>query len=89
MTGRLPDTTTQIEVAQLLIYRAAWQFGINEPASNIYDMSKTDSAETALDLARSACTYLEYMDMLRGTGYASMMDMIESSGGIDKSLIVD
>ena len=86
---------TQIEVARLLTYRAAWQFDNNDPNPKINYMAKMVSAESALEVARDS------LHIFGGYGYvvdnlieqfyrdASMVDMIGIPGGIDKSLIAD
>jgi len=92
---RLADMDTQIEVARLLTYRAAWQFDNNDPNPKINYMAKMVSAESALEVARDS------LHIFGGYGYvvdnlieqfyrdASMVDMIGIPGGIDKSLIAD
>lgn len=92
---RLADMDTQIEVARLLTYRAAWSFDKNDVNPKINYMAKMVSAESALKVARDS------LHIFGGYGYivenrieqfyrdASMMDIIGMLGEIDKSLIAD
>jgi len=92
---RLADMATQIEVARLLTYRAAWHFDNNDPNPKINYMAKMVSAESALEVARDS------LHIFGGYGYvvenhierfyrdASMVDIIGIPGEIDKSLIAD
>lgn len=92
---RLADMATQIEVARLLTYRAAWHFDNNDPNPKINYMAKMVSAESALEVARDS------LHIFGGYGYvvenrieqfyrdASMVDIIGMPGEIDKSLIAD
>lgn len=92
---RLADMATQIEVARLLTYRAAWHFDNNDPNPKINYMAKMVSAETALKVARDS------LHIFGGYGYvvenrieqfyrdASMVDLIGMPGETDKSLIAD
>jgi len=92
---KLADMATQIEIARLLTYRAAWSFDRNNGAPKVNYMAKMVSSETALEVAKDS------LHIFGGYGYmvenrieqfyrdASMVDIIGMPGQMDKSLIAD
>ena len=92
---RLADMATQIEIARLLTYKAAWGFDNNEAVPGVSNMAKMVSAEAALEVAKSA------LHCFGGYGYivenhiehfyrdASMVEFIGMPGNKEKGLIGD